>query len=78
MFTGYSAGEKRACRLATVAPELELGSEVHVVWGEPDGGTRKATVEPHQQISVRAVVSPAPYSEAARLQYAQGWRTGTR
>jgi vanillate/3-O-methylgallate O-demethylase len=78
MFTGYSAGEKRALSLATVDPELELGSEVHVVWGEPDGGTRKATVEPHQQISVRAVVSPAPYSEAARLQYAQGWRTGPR
>jgi vanillate/3-O-methylgallate O-demethylase len=78
MFTGYSAGEKRALSLATVDPGLELGSEVHVVWGEPDGGTRKPTVEPHRQISVRAVVSPAPYSEAARLQYAEGWRTGTR
>jgi vanillate/3-O-methylgallate O-demethylase len=77
MFTGYSAGEKRALSLATVDPEVELGSEVHVVWGEPDGGTRKATVEPQQQISVRAVVSPTPYSEAARLQYASGWRTGT-
>jgi vanillate/3-O-methylgallate O-demethylase len=78
MFTGYSAGERRALSLATVDPEVELGSEVHVVWGEPDGGTRKATVEPQEQISVRAVVSPTPYSEAARLQYAQGWRTGTR
>jgi vanillate/3-O-methylgallate O-demethylase len=78
MFTGYSANEKRALSLATVDPEVELGSEVHVVWGEPDGGTRKTTVEPHKQISIRATVSPTPYSEAARLEYAEGWRTGAR
>ena len=78
MFTGYSANEKRALSLATVDPEIEIGTEVHVVWGEPDGGTRKTTVEPHKQISVRAIVSPAPYSETARLEYAEGWRTGAR
>ncbi|HET7047274.1 MAG TPA: hypothetical protein VFI54_03310 [Solirubrobacteraceae bacterium] len=78
MFTGYSANEKRALSLATIDPEIELGTEVHVVWGEPDGGTRKTTVEPHKQISVRAIVSPAPYSETARLEYAEGWRTGAR
>ena len=78
MFTGYSANEKRALSLATIAPEIELGTEVHVVWGEPDGGTRKTTVEPHKQISIRAIVSPAPYSETARLEYAEGWRTGAR
>jgi vanillate/3-O-methylgallate O-demethylase len=78
MFTGYSANERRALSLATVDPEVELGSEVHVVWGEPDGGTRKKTVEPHKQLSVRAIVSPVPYSETARLQYAEGWRTAGR
>jgi vanillate/3-O-methylgallate O-demethylase len=78
MFTGYSSNEKRALSLATVNPEVELGSEVHVVWGEPDGGTRKKTVEPHRQLSVRAIVSPVPYSETARLQYAEGWRTSGR
>jgi vanillate/3-O-methylgallate O-demethylase len=75
MFTGYSANEKRALSLATVDPQIELGSEVHVVWGEPAGGTRKKTVEPHEQLSVRAIVSPVPYAETARLQYAEGWRT---
>ena len=30
---------------------------------------------PHRQIEVRAIVSPVPYSEPARLQYAEGWRT---
>jgi vanillate/3-O-methylgallate O-demethylase len=78
MFSGYSANERKALSMATVDPEIELGTEVHVVWGEPNGGTRKKTVEPHEQLTVRAVVSPAPYSETARLEYAQGWRTGRR
>jgi vanillate/3-O-methylgallate O-demethylase len=75
MFSGYSANEKRALSLATVNPEIELGTEVHVVWGEPNGGTRKKTVDPHEQLTVRAIVSPVPYSETARLEYAEGWRT---
>src|SRR5579875_756934 len=75
MFTGYSANEKRALSLATIDPSVEIGSEVHVIWGEPNGGTRKPTVEPHKQITVRAVVSPVPYSAPARLEYAEGWRT---
>ena len=66
------------CRWRRSIREIELGTEVHVVWGEPDGGTRKTTVEPHKQISIRAIVSPAPYSETARLEYAEGWRTGAR
>jgi vanillate/3-O-methylgallate O-demethylase len=78
MFTGYSANEKRALSLATIDPEVEIGTEVTVVWGEPDGGTRKKTVEPHEQLRVRAVVSPVPYSVAARLEYAEGWRTSQR
>ena len=78
MFTGYSNNEKRALSLATVDPSVEIGSEVTVVWGEPNGGSRKTTVDPHRQIEVRAIVSPAPYSEPARMQYAEGWRTAVR
>lgn len=77
MFTGYSYNEKTALSLATVDPSVEIGSEVTVTWGEPDGGTRKTTVEPHQQIKVRATVSPVPYSRVARETYQQGWRTET-
>jgi vanillate/3-O-methylgallate O-demethylase len=69
MFTGYSANEGKALSLATIDPEIEHGTELRVIWGEPDGGSRKTTVEPHEQIEVRAVVSPAPYSEVARLEY---------
>jgi vanillate/3-O-methylgallate O-demethylase len=78
LFTGYSAGERTVLSLATVDPGVPLGAEVRVVWGEPDGGTRKATVQPHEQFAVRAVVSPAPYSVMAREQYKPGWRTGQR
>ena len=31
-----------------------------MIWGEPDGGTRKTTVQPHEQFAVRGIVSPAP------------------
>ena len=75
MFTGYSYNEKAALSLATVDHEIPVGTELRVVWGEPDGGTRKTTVEPHKQIEVRAVVSPVPYSSVARETYHQGWRT---
>ncbi|MFF3037338.1 vanillate/3-O-methylgallate O-demethylase [Arthrobacter citreus] len=76
MFTGYSANERRGLSLATVNPDVPEGSELRVVWGEPDGGTAKTTVEPHRQLQVRAVVSPVPYSETVRKDYKGGWRTG--
>lgn len=76
LFTGYSYNEKTALSLATVDHEIPVGTELRVVWGEENGGTKKTTVEPHKQLEVRAVVSPVPYSAVAREQYAQGWRTG--
>jgi vanillate/3-O-methylgallate O-demethylase len=78
LFTGYSFNERRVLSLATVDPRVEIGDEVQVVWGEPGGGTRKKTVEPHRQLAVRATVSPVPYSEDARLRYEEGWRTAGR
>jgi vanillate/3-O-methylgallate O-demethylase len=74
LFTGYSANERAALSLATVAPDVPLGTEVRVIWGEPDGGTRKTTVQPHEQLAVRAVVSPAPYSTIIRETYRPGRR----
>jgi len=74
MFTGYSYNEKQALSLATIRPEIPPGAEVRVVWGEENGGTRKPTVEPHQQLEVRAIVSPVPYSRVVRETYKQGWR----
>jgi Glycine cleavage system T protein (aminomethyltransferase) len=75
LFTGYSANERCGLSLATVDPDVPIGAEVKVVWGEPDGGTKKLTVQPHEQIEVRAIVSPAPYSKIVREQYQPGWRS---
>ncbi len=61
--------------LAIVDVDIELGTEVTLVWGEEDGGTTKPVVERHVQIEIRAIVSPCPYSEVARASYAEGWRT---
>ena len=75
MFTGYSSNEKHALSLATINPDIEVGTELRVVWGEPDGGSGKATVQRHKQKEVRVIVSPVPYAKVARLEYASGWRT---
>jgi len=75
MWTGYSENERTALSLGTVDSEVPIGSEVQVLWGEPNGGSRKATVERHEQLAVRAIVSPAPYSAVARGDYKTGWRT---
>ena len=78
MWTGFSTNEGKGLSLATVSPEIELGTKLKVIWGEPGGGTRKATVEPHELGEVRVVVSPVPYSEVARVAYASGWRASGR
>jgi vanillate/3-O-methylgallate O-demethylase len=75
MFTGYSYNEKQALSLATIRPDIPVGTELKVVWGEENGGTKKTTVEPHRQLEVSVTVSPVPYSRAVRETYQQGWRT---
>jgi glycine cleavage system aminomethyltransferase T len=72
---GYSSNEGKMLSLAMIDPEyVEFGKEVTLVWGEPDGGTSKPTVEPHVQTEIKAIVSPVPYSEVARDAYADSWR----
>ncbi|MGO1629983.1 MAG: aminomethyl transferase family protein, partial [Microbacterium sp.] len=70
------SNERRGLSLGTVNPDVPDGAEVKVVWGEPNGGTSKASVEKHEQTEVRAVVSPVPFSSVARETYQGGWRTG--
>jgi len=76
MFSGYSYNERSMLSLGIVDPDIEIGAELTLVWGEEDGGSKKTTVERHQQTEIRVVVSPVPYSKLAREQYAEGWRTG--
>src|SRR3954467_8594992 len=49
LFTGYSANERRGLSLATVDPDVEIGTEVRVLWGE-DPNSGKTTVQPHEQV----------------------------
>ena len=67
---GYSANEGKMLTLAIVEEAYaQPGTKVTLLWGEPNGGTRKPTVE------ITAVVSPVPYSAVARDSYADSWRT---
>jgi vanillate/3-O-methylgallate O-demethylase len=74
-FSGYSYNERSMLSLAIVDVDVELGTEVTLVWGEEGGGSAKPVVERHVQTEIRAIVSPCPYSEVARTSYHEGWRT---
>ena len=74
-FSGYSYNERAQLSLAIVDVDVEVGTEVTLVWGEENGGSAKPVVERHAQAELRAVVSPCPYSEVARSSYAEGWRS---
>ncbi len=72
MFSGFSYNERSMLSLGVVDPDVEIGTELTLVWGEENGGSRKTTVERHRQAEIRAVVSPVPYSKVARETYAEG------
>ena len=74
-FSGYSYNERSMLSIAIVDSDVAIGNEVVLLWGEEGGGTDRPVVERHRQVEIRAVVSPCPYSEVARTQYAEGWRT---
>lgn len=74
-FSGYSYNERSYLSLAMVDVGVEIGTEVTLVWGEEGGGSSKPVVERHRQAELRAIVSPCPYSEVARSEYHEGWRT---
>jgi vanillate/3-O-methylgallate O-demethylase len=74
-YTGYTVNEPDVLSLAIVdASYAEPGTRVSLVWGEPDGGSRKPHVERHRQLTVGATVAPAPYARAVR-QFKAGART---
>jgi vanillate/3-O-methylgallate O-demethylase len=76
MFAGYSYNERAMLSLGIIDEEFAVpGTAVTLVWGEPDGGTPKTTVERHRQFDVRATVAPVPYARVVRETYHSGWRT---
>jgi vanillate/3-O-methylgallate O-demethylase len=74
MFSGYTFNDRAFVSLGTVDPDVEVGDELTLVWGEEDGGTRKPTVERHEQTEIQVRVAPTPYSRDARETYGGRWR----
>ena len=75
MFSGYSFNERSNLSLGFVDADIKTGDVLTLIWGEPDGGSDKTTVEKHTQCEIRVKVSPVPYSRDARETYADSWRT---
>jgi vanillate/3-O-methylgallate O-demethylase len=76
MFAGYSYNERAQLSLGIIDEEYAVpGTPVTLIWGEPDGGTPKPTVERHRQLEIRATVAPVPYASTVRETYHSGWRT---
>ncbi|MEM6727513.1 MAG: aminomethyl transferase family protein, partial [Pseudomonadota bacterium] len=65
--SSFSANEGKMLTLAMINPEYaEPGTQVTMIWGEPDGGTDKPMVERHRQTEVRMTVGPVPYAKTAQ------------
>jgi len=57
---GYTVNERRLISLGMVdLDKAAVGDEVEILWGEPDGGSRKPRVERHRQTRVRATIVAA-------------------
>lgn len=66
-YPGYLSVDHQWISLATIdEAEAQFGKEVVVIWGEPDGGSKKPGVERHVQKEIRAMIQPWPYSKQAR------------
>jgi vanillate/3-O-methylgallate O-demethylase len=66
MFGGYSYNERSMLSLGVVDPDIAIGDDLMLVWGEEGGGTQKTTVERHKQVEIRVTVSAVPYSKVVR------------
>jgi vanillate/3-O-methylgallate O-demethylase len=76
MFSGYSYNERKMLSLGFVEEQYaKPGTQLTLIWGEENGGTKKTTVERHKQTELKVVVGPTPYGKQARETYHEGWRT---
>ena len=69
MFSGISYNEQSMLSLGVVDPDIKVGDQLTLVWGEENGGTRKSTVERHKQTEIRVTVGAVPYGQMARETY---------
>lgn len=76
MFNGYSFNERCVLSLGVVDQSVQVGDILTLKWGEPEP-TGKTSTETHKQAEIRVRVSPTPYAQEARENYADSWRTKT-
>jgi vanillate/3-O-methylgallate O-demethylase len=75
MFSGYSFNERKQLSLGFVDEQYaKVGTELTLLWGEENGGTKKTTVERHKQTEIRVTVGPIPYAKDVREGYPGQWR----
>ena len=66
----YLAVDRRWISLAMVDEAVNrIGETVTLIWGEPNGGSKKPGVEHHYQTEIKAKIAPWPYVQFAREQY---------
>jgi vanillate/3-O-methylgallate O-demethylase len=66
-FAGYTANEDVMLSIGLLDPAYgEIGTQLVLTWGEPNGGSRKPQVERHRQTEISVTVAPAPYAETVR------------
>lgn len=64
---GYSNNEGEMLSLTMMNEAYaKSGTEVVLIWGEPNGGSAKPHVERHKQLEVRATVAPVPYAQTVQ------------
>src|SRR5690606_30824380 len=59
----YTANLRSAISLGSVDRDVPAGTEIELVWGEPDGGSPNPAVERHSQLRVRGTVIDRPFTE---------------
>jgi vanillate/3-O-methylgallate O-demethylase len=74
MFNGYTYNTRAFLSLGVVDASVQIGDVLTLKWGEPDD-TQKTSTEKHRQCDIRVRVSPTPYAQEARENYADSWRT---
>ena len=75
MFSGYSYNERAMLSLGFVDEQYaKPGTELTLVWGEENGGTKKTTVERHKQMEMRVRSARRPIPGPCARPITGGWR----
>ncbi|MDX2376327.1 aminomethyl transferase family protein [Microbacterium sp. LRZ72] len=62
----YTANVRGWFSLGMLSDGAQIGDEVELVWGEPNGGSNNPAVERHTQTKIKATVIARPFSESTQ------------